>query len=214
MAEFSFPFDAEWIDGIPDRSYSAQDFANFYKQLVSNGVVHKNNVPSLRVRPEGGTMRVILEPGSAFIEGKVYINTTDLPLTVALPDATRSRFDRVVIRLDNRKEERRIYAYIAQGIPAEEPTPPPLTRNEDVFELSVARIFVTAGKAYIDDSQITDERLDQSVCGVVSSLIEIPTDGIMAEWKSVLAEILREFDQESTRAYARKVAMQKAIVLG
>ena len=33
-----FPFDAQLNDGIPDRLYYADDFANYFKPLISNGI--------------------------------------------------------------------------------------------------------------------------------------------------------------------------------
>lgn len=53
-----------------------------------------------------------------------------------------------------------------QGSFAADPTPPAVTRNADVFDLKICDIYIPAGCTKITQAQITDTRLDSSVCGV------------------------------------------------
>jgi len=51
------------------------------------------------------------------------------------------------------------------GVAAANPAPPALTRNMNVWEISLAQIRVNGGTLQIFNSNITDERHDEDVCG-------------------------------------------------
>ncbi|QQK75102.1 hypothetical protein HUG15_05770 [Salicibibacter cibarius] len=145
-----------------ERLYEADDFGQFFQNFLSNGFFM-----GLGVSPEGGNMDVIVSEGSAFIEGYDYANTDDLTLTHDSADAQYDRIDRIVIRLDRRQEERTIHAAILKGTAEGDVEAPELTRDDYIWELSIAQVLIEAGKSFIEDSQITDERGDRDVCGRV-----------------------------------------------
>src|SRR5690606_11897423 len=98
-----------------------------------------------------------------FIEGYEYRNTSDLTLTVQTASPTQNRYDRVVIRLDRTPDAPNpITALVRTGTSS---NPPTLIRNAVIYEISVAQIFVQAGKSFIEQSQISDERNNPDVCG-------------------------------------------------
>jgi len=76
------------------------------------------------------------------------------------------------IRLDLNDSAREIKAHILKGVPNENPTPPALTRNNLVYEISLAQITVKTNSATIAKANIIDERLNRSVCGAVSSQLD------------------------------------------
>jgi hypothetical protein len=159
MAELSRFFNS--VEG-DERTYQANDFAQFFSNFLGNGFFE-----GLAVSAEN-TMNTVVAPGSAFIEGHEYTNTSSLTLTHAGADATQDRIDRVVLRLDRDIDVRAIQAFVKQGTAGSDPEPPALTRNDTVYELSLAQVKVEAGKSFIDDSQITDERGNPEVCGRVN----------------------------------------------
>jgi len=156
-----------------DREYGMEDFALYFRKFLSSGVYHQDNQPELRVTTGAG-LTTILETGSAFIEGYMYQNTEDITQTHNAADMTNPRIDRVVLRLDRNVNAREIKAVIKNGIPATNPVPPTLQRDDFIYEVSLAQVLINAGSTTINS--ITDERYDSSVCGFVSSLITIPTD--------------------------------------
>ncbi|WP_164219397.1 hypothetical protein [Virgibacillus sp. YIM 98842] len=158
MAELSRFFNS--VEG-DERTYQANDFAQFFSNFLGNGFFE-----GLAVSTEN-TMNTIVAPGSAFIEGHEYTNTSSLTLTHAGADASQDRIDRVVLRLDRDIDVRAIQAFVKQGTPGSDPEPPTLTRNDTVYELSLAQVRITAGKSFIEGSQITDERGNHEVCGRV-----------------------------------------------
>lgn len=158
MAELSRFFNS--VEG-DERTYQANDFAQFFSNFLGNGFFE-----GLAVSSEN-TMNTIVAPGSAFIEGHEYTNTTSLTLTHDPADSSNDRIDRVVLRLNRDIDVRAINAFVKKGDPGSNPEPPDLTRNDYVWELSLAQVRIEAGKSYIDSSQITDERGDHEVCGRV-----------------------------------------------
>ncbi len=174
-----------------ERRYQAEEFAEYFNQFLSNGLFHQDLVPELEVKSEGTDMQVYVEPGSAWIEGYMYINDANLYLEHDTAEATDDRIDRVVLRLDLATEYRNIRAYVLKGTPASpgNAEPPALTRDDWQYELSLAQVLIPADTGTIDPNNITDEREDEEVCGLVTSLISPDID----------APTQAEFDDHSAR---------------
>lgn len=148
------------------RIYQAADFARFHAQIIGNGVSNTANLPDLEVTAKTNR-NVALGAGYMFAKGYMYENDSTRTLTHAIADPTNDRIDRIVIAFDNNPAERRIYAYVKQGVPGASPTPPSLQRDSYVFEMSVSQVRIIAGKSFVEQSEIDDERTDDSVCGYI-----------------------------------------------
>lgn len=181
MEEF-FMFDS--VDA--DREVTAADFAKYYHELLTNGVFYRNNLPSLKVVKGVGLVSSV-EIGAAFVEGYLYRNTAPIDLLHATGNASFPRIDRVVVRLNRNIANRDIRVVIKQGVPATIPLVPALERNNLIYELSLAQVRVNAGTTAI--ATVTDERLDQSLCGVVSSIVQVPTDVFQQQWNDFIGSI-------------------------
>ena len=168
MAQKSYFFDAVLTGGVYDRAYDSNDFANYFAALVGNGVVYDVST-ALKVLTSSG-MNVSMQAGAAFLLGRKYENTAALTLAIGTANGALPRVDRIVIKLD--KTARTIAAYVLAGTPASTPTAPAITQGVDVFEISVAQVYVGAGVSSITPTDITDERLDTTVCGIVTGLIQ------------------------------------------
>lgn len=153
------------------RIYQAQDFADYFGSVLSTGLLHNDNVPGLEVRVETGTMNTVVDVGSAIMRGHLYINDTPHTLTHSLAEPTADRIDRIVLRLDLRNAHRNILLHIKEGVPSSNPEPPTLQRDAFIYELSLAQVRIRANTSTIDPSDVTDERLDDDVCGLVYSLL-------------------------------------------
>ncbi len=153
--EKSFPFNAVIVDGVPDRVYTAEDFAAERAAYVSNGVTAKG---ALAVSPAAsGGMAVDIAAGMAVINGYTYENTATLTLPIAAADELLSRKDLAVLRLD--LNARTMYCTVLCGVPAELPTAPVCTQNADVFEIPLAQVFVSPMESVIEESAVTDRRV-------------------------------------------------------
>lgn len=168
MAEMAYFFDAVLVDGVYDRAYASKDFANFFADLVKNGILLTSST-NLQVIASSG-MTVLLNPGVAFLKGQRYCNDVAKPINVPTADGSLDRIDRIVVRLNY--PERKISTELIAGIPSSNPQSPSLTRTEDIYDLCIAEIKVSRGSTAITQANITDTRLDTNICGVVTGLIE------------------------------------------
>ena len=185
-----FPFRS--VSG--DRKYSAEDWAEYFALFLSNGVYY-SSADKLKVAEYDG-MKVKVQKGAGFIGGRMYLLETDKVLTLDTADGVLSRIDRIVLRCDY--ANRLISAEVVKGSYSEVPTAPELTRDADVYELALADVYVAAGVITITKANITDQRLNSSLCGIVTGLIDqADTQEIFSQFQAYL----QEFKQASKTEY-------------
>ncbi len=169
MAEKSTFFNSVW----GDRKYKVEDIAAHFSKVLTNGVFPSGT--QLQVTEDEG-MNANVSAGSAWINGYAYHNDDDFNLEFDVADGVLHRIDRVVVRWS--RLNRSINLAVVKGTPASTPTAPVVTRTADNWELGIATVAINAGTTTITQAMITDTRLDSSVCGLVSSLIQPDT----SEW--------------------------------
>lgn len=154
-----------FLDSTDDNKheYNQNGFARFHNQIIGTGV---SDVESLEVSAKNN-MEIALSSGWIFANGYALEieNTETLKHEVA--DPNNDRIDRIVIRFDTNPEKLDFYPVIKKGTPAGNPTPPSLTRDNYIYEMSVAQVRIKAGKSYVEDDEITDERENDAVCGYI-----------------------------------------------
>ena len=168
-----------------DRTYRAEDWAEYFASFIGNGVFP---VPStgLQVVVDNG-MNLLLKAGKAWINGYFYNNTSDLTITIGTADGQLNRIDRIVVRWD--LTNRIISAEVKSSAYSASPTAPALQRDADIYELALADVYVGAGVTTITQSNITDQRLNTSLCGVVAAVVEqIDTEAFNAQLQAWFAE--------------------------
>ena len=189
MAETCFPFNS--VDG--DRVYKAEDFRNYFAQFIGNGVFYANS-NALKVAENGG-MTVGINAGAGWVAGAGYINDSLLSKQLANADGALNRIDRVVLRCSY--SERSVYLDVLQGAYSAQPVAPTLTRNADKYELALADIYVSAGATSITQENITDQRLNTTLCGIVTGLIEqADTTDIFNQFESYLTQFKAQYIAE------------------
>lgn len=180
MAEKSFP--------LENTAYTAED-AQLWFATRQSGVYAGTHLGVTA----NGTMAVTLGTGIAWLHyadfaGCVYGNTVGKALTVELADAQYARIDRVCIRLEVLNNK--CYAYVKKGTAAASPAAPALQRDASAYEISVAQIAVAAGATAINAGNITDERLDETVCGLMrDGVTGIDTGVLQSQYNAILAEL-------------------------
>ena len=148
------------------REYDAAQFAHILKAAVQNGV--SSHEGGLEVTADGLGLTTRVAYGGCVIEGHVYVLEDDGggPLTLTHePSGTADRIDRVVVRLENDQSARIMGVRLLTGTPSASPQPPALTRNAQVWELSLAQVRVRASATTVAAEDVTDERGDPSACG-------------------------------------------------
>lgn len=168
-----------------DRVYRAEEWAEYFASFIGNGVFP---VPSTSLQVVAGSgMAVAVKTGKAWINGYFYYNTSDLPVTLATADGVLNRIDRIVVRWD--LTERKISVAVKSSAPAISPVAPALQRDADAYELCLADVLVGAGVTAISQANITDRRLDGSLCGVVAGVVDqIDTDAFNAQLEAWFAD--------------------------
>lgn len=186
MAEKSFP--------LENTLYTAAD-AQLWMCTRTTGVYTNAHLGVTA----NGTMAVTLGPGIAWLHyddygGCVYGNTDDKALTVEMSDGSQNRIDRVCIRLEILNNK--CYAYIKKGTPAATPSAPALQRNNLAYEISVAQIYVGVGVTKINAANITDERLNSDVCGLMrDGVTGIDTSMMQNQFTSALNNMILQVNQ-------------------
>lgn len=164
MTQISSFFDANMVNGVPDREYDATSWANYFKGIIGNGV---SITPSSNLQVVAGTgLNVILSPGIAYINGYYYNNTEPLTVPINIANATYPRITSIVIELSLNNRE--IICKTVDGSAQSSPTAPQITQTESTYQLQLATVYVPAGATAI--GTITDTRENSEVCGYMQIL--------------------------------------------
>lgn len=154
----------------------------------------------------GGGMTLHVADGVGWLandkaDGTVFWNDskeqtgTELALVVALSDATLPRIDRVVVTWETTDYATKPHIELLQGTPASFPAAPVLTNNTLKRQISLAQVYVSAAVSSITADSITDERLDASVCGLVTDWVGVDTTTMQAQFYALLEKVKTELDQ-------------------
>lgn len=159
MAERSFP--------LENTLYTAEEASLWFAPRTSG--VHASDV--LGVTASDG-LSVTVAPGIAWLKyaefaGVAYGNTEAKRLQLDAASTNYPRIDRIVIRYS--KSENKVYLAVRKGTAAKSPSAPAIVRDANTYEISLAQVRVNAGATSV--SSITDERLNNDVCGLM-------TDGV------------------------------------
>ena len=128
-------------------------------------------------------------------DGCVIWNDTEatggskLQLTVGLANSSLPRIDRVVVSWATVDYSEKPTIEILQGSPASQPQPPALTNTTLKRQISLAQIRVAAAASRITASDITDERMDETVCGLVTESVGVDTSVMQAQFEELLDTI-------------------------
>lgn len=164
----SLPFNAIKVDGEFDRVYKAEDWAWYFATFLASGVFPKPS-DGLQVVAHSG-MEIRVNMGYAFINGYGFRNPVSKGVTLDRAEGAQNRVDRVVVRWD--LVQRDIYIDVLKGAPSAKPVATALTRNTEVWELALADIYVGKGVTKILTQNITDQRFNSAVCGIVKGTVE------------------------------------------
>lgn len=153
-----------------------------------------------------GDMTVSVSDGVGWLandkaDGTVFWNDTkeqtgsELQLTIPLADPVLPRIDRIVVSWDTVDYASKPRIEVLKGTPNNAPTAPELTNNTLKRQISLARIGVAAAVSSISADNITDERLDPDVCGLVTDWVSVDTTTMQAQFSSLLEKVKTELAQ-------------------
>ena len=178
-----------------DRKYNASDYAAYFGSFIGNGV-YPNPGNNLAVTASGG-MNISVAAGKAWINGYYYENTGTFNMSIDPADGVLKRIDRIVLRLDHLN--RQIVLSVLKGTPASTPTASLLTRTSDIYELGIADILINNGDTAILQENITDQRLNSDLCGIVHGTVEqVDTSEIFNQYQAALDSFKKEKSEDFT----------------
>lgn len=181
---------------IYDRAEEASFFAAFFADFIGNGI-YPNPSTGMQVVSNSG-MELMVYPGRCFINGyRGVVEENGESIAIESADTSYSRIDRVVARLTI--EERRIKLAVLKGEPATVPIAKDLTRNSNIYEIALADVLVNKNASVITQANITDTRLDTSICGIVTGVIEqVDTTTIFNQYKKWFENQMEQADIDYT----------------
>ena len=152
-----------------------------------------------------GNMTVNVSDGVGWLanadaDGTVFWNDTkeqtgsELKLTVPLANAVYPRIDRVVVTWATVDYSVKPRIEILSGTAASNPTAPALTNNTLKRQISLAQIYVGAAVSKITAANVTDERLDSTVCGLVTDWVSVDTTTMQQQFKEFLQQVKEELN--------------------
>lgn len=106
---------------------------------------------------------------------------------LSVASGTLGRIDNFIIRRDDTNRD--MYPMIQTGSFSTNPTPPSLVREGAIFDIKLAEINIKAGTIVINQVDITDTRMNASVCGwVASTVTEIDFSQISAQFNDFFTQ--------------------------
>ena len=182
LAEFYFPFTS--VEG--DRAYSATDFATYYRNIFTSGVIATVREKLRVTEDENIGMRVRIMDGAIFIQGRLYLLTEPMVVNITPGSSTADRTDSIVVQLDTLGREMKIL--YKQGSTS-------VRRDENYYEMQLAVINVPRNATSVYNSQITDKRSDVNVCGYSKLQGNLEVSGLEQQYESLLEQMIAEFEQ-------------------
>ena len=183
MSERSGFFNAE-IDsnGQYDRTYKAEQFAEYFSAFIGNGV-YITPASQLKVIPVGNELAIYISVGNAYINGYFYTNDDKIYRKLSNPNGVNPRIDRVVLRLNFKT--RKISVDILEGTAASNPSAKGITRSQDVYELALADVYIASNAITVTEANITDLRNNSLMCGYVKGVVDqIDTTNLFSQFQN------------------------------
>ena len=189
----SFPNNQDVFSG-------AEDVMKWLHGRTSGVFAADNNAA---VTPSQNEMAVNISDGIGWMansgkDGVVWwidheaVNGSKMKKPIDPADSALNRIDRIIVEWKTTNYVDYPEVKVLKGSLASNPTAPALTNNSTVRQISLAQVYVAAGTTAITASMITDERLNPSVCGLVTESISIDTTVMQNQFEALLRSIQAE----------------------
>lgn len=172
-----------------EQNYTVEDFQSYLGTRIpgvysddTNLAVTAQASPDMSVKVSSGLAWL----QAADLRGIVFPMTEAVDLTIETADALQARIDTVVIGLD--KTRRTGYLKVVKGLPGGGATAP--VRDGNYFELVLAEITVRPATSAIISADISDQRADEAVCGLMRDGVQsIPSATFQAQAEQIILEM-------------------------
>ena len=121
--------------------------------------------------------------------GIVWWSSAAQQLTIDPAHSTLDRIDRIIVEWYVGDYSDKPEIKVLKGTNSSTPSAPALTNTTLYRQISLARVSIPAGTTEITGTLITDERLDPSVCGIVTETVTADTSMINAQYQAAVTEL-------------------------
>lgn len=159
-----------------------------------NAAVYAFETPRMAVKVSDGTGWMADKIGIGCVWWIDKKSETGSPLALAIDaaDAVYHRIDRIIVEWNTPNYADVPVVRVLSGVFSSSPSAPTLTNDSTVRQISLARIYIKAGATEITAADITDERLDSSVCGLVTDRVNVDTSMANRQMYALLKSIQDE----------------------
>ena len=188
-----------------ERIYAETDFARLIQALGQDGV--RGDADALKIVPMNSGLGVQVKAGMAIVRGRYYALEDDGSGAKTIQLTTTSvnpRIDRIVLCLNT--GARTVTLGVLTGNEAAVPAAPQLTRNASQYMLSLAQVRIGVGAALISESDITDERGNETLCGLHVSSAQAAMDRAQTAEAAANAAQTAAGEAKQTAAAAQSTA--------
>lgn len=202
-----------WPLNLEEYAYNAEDVMRWMAGRTSgiygqegNWQVIAQSGMNVRVQAEGMAGGWLSNLGRY---GVAFWNPTNIDLTVETADGVLPRIDRVVVSWHIPQQTSVPTVSIRKGTPASSPSGPALVNDGEYAEICLAEITVPAGATEIQGQNITDTRMDGTLCGIVSAGLEkFPTDGLNQEFQAWFENVKGQLSEDAAGNLQRQIDEQ------
>ena len=182
------------LDG--DRTYNADQLSSMFEGLLSDGVF--NHVGSALEVKAGNGLSVTVGTGRAWLEDRWVKNDAIETISLSAASVTLSRYTAIVLRKNI--TDRTVSLVTIDGEAAATPEYPAIVRSGDIYDICLAYVLVGPNATSISQSNITDTRADNTVCGWVTGIIEqVDTSTLFAQWETAYNEAIANMEDVETQ---------------
>ena len=170
----------KWLHGRTSGVFGAE--GNLAMTVVSDSM-------SIQISDGIGWLSNANGDGIVFWNDSEQTNGRKLTLTHDVADGVLDRIDRIVVTWETTNYVALPTISILKGTASSKPAPPALTNNNIQRQISLAKVHIPAGTVSLLASMVTDERLDTSVCGIVTETVKIDTSTIYDRVNKALKDV-------------------------
>lgn len=183
-----------------DRRYKAEEWAEYFASFIGNGIFP---APSSGLQVQAAVnMDITVRAGKAWINGYFFNNTTDTTIQLDIANGVLKRIDRLVVRWG--LTDRSIIIAVKKGSLSNSPVAPALQRDADFYELALADIRVNNGTISITQANITDQRFNTALCGIVAGTVDqIDASALTAQFDN----FFEQYKQQIITEYSSYIAL-------
>lgn len=170
-------------------NYMAED-AELFHCTRTSGIWAED---SFSISLTGADNNVTIGTGIAWINneefsGKVSALKSAKTINLGIADGVYPRIDVIAIQYSANNNATDVI--VKKGTPATNPVRPAIVRTGAVYELYIASVYRPAGATAITASNVTDLRMDKTVCGLMAdSVTKIDMDAIRAQFMGLVEEL-------------------------